>query len=198
MDNNNNTIPEINSIEPINTIEDTPVVPQAFSEAPVNVIEPTGDIYRQAYDAGFNAASAPAGTVSSVQNVDKLAVSCFVLGLSSLVMTWSTVGSFISVAAAIAGIILAACAKKKGSVSEFRKPGMTMSIIGLILGLITTVSCSMCAGIASSYEDMDPEELSQYLSEYTGQEFSEEDFGEIQEYVDQFMNQYFGEYGYSE
>ena len=117
------------------------VVSNAFAEPAMTVIEPTGDIAQQAYEAGIRAASA--GTIAPAAPTpgEGLALTGFLLGLGSLVMTWSVPACFVCLPLAIAGIVFASVAKKKGTVGGFQKAGMTLAIIGLVLSCLTCLCC---------------------------------------------------------
>lgn len=210
MDNNNNSfnpevipepaieltgsIPEINTIGPINSLDEinmptAPVVTGAFSDTPATVIEPTGDICQQAFNAGYKAASVPqtAAVVPVSRTGENLAVAGFIVGLCSLVMTWSAPMCYLCLIASIVAIVLSAVAKKKGVVDGFQKAGVTLAIIGLIFSIITSVSCAACSSLMTNamedYIESNPElsEIigsgdSEALEEYFGQYLSENGF----------------------
>lgn len=108
------------------------------------------------------------------------ALTAFILGLSSLLLTWNTPWCYVCIAVAIAGIIFATVAKKKGAVNSFQKSGLTMAIIGLILSLITSVSCAACDACATSFSEVASSEI---FSELEDGNF---DMGALQQFVEQY------------
>ncbi len=75
------------------------------------------------------------------------ATASLVLGIISLIgllISWIPFISLISIGCGIAGIICSASAKKAGFVGGIRTAGLVMSIIGLIIGCIGFVSCTLC------------------------------------------------------
>jgi len=173
-------IPQINTIDPINPIE-TPVVSEAFVEPPAAVVEPAGNIEQQTFNFGAPQAAYAPAVETRTANGDGLAVAGFVTGLSSLVLgVFSSMG-LICVAAGIVGIVLCAIAKKKGVSDGFSKAGMTLSIIGLILSLIFTISCMACRSVMM-------DNVTEY---FDGTEFAEiiesGDTEALTEFFEQFM-----------
>ena len=195
-------IPEINTIEPINEIADTVVeeaaaveeaavaeaieVPAKAEEAVVTEAFPGGCapvVY--ATESNAQPVSAPyyAADDNYTQRSEKgegFALTAFILGLSSLVLTWGTPFCYICIAVAVAGIIFASIAKKKGAVNSFQKSGLTMAIIGLILSLITSVSCTACDACTAGLSEVVSSEV---FSELENGNF---DMDALQQFVEQY------------
>ncbi len=95
------------------------------------------------------------------------ATASLVLGIISLVAAWFGWVALISIGCGIAGIICAANAKKAGFVGGMRTAGLVMSVIGLILGGIVFVACTLCtACAAAAVGSMSSNELQSILNQY--------------------------------
>lgn len=83
------------------------------------------------------------------------AIGSLVCGILSVVFVLvsffiaALVCSLISIIAGIVGLVLAASAKKAGFNGGLQTAGLVLSIIGLVLGAITFVSCVACIGCLS-------------------------------------------------
>lgn len=69
---------------------------------------------------------------------------CSSLGLGSFGLGW--VGSLCSILA----IIFGAVAKKKGDHTSQAKAGLILGIIALVWGIVATIVCFVCVGVAGT------------------------------------------------
>ena len=95
------------------------------------------------------------------------ATASLVCGIIAVVAMWLGWGALIAVGCGIAGIICASNAKKQGFVGGMRTAGMILSIIGLILGGIIFVSCTLCTICAgAALGSMSQSELQDIINQY--------------------------------
>ena len=88
----------------------------------------------------------PYGQPPMNQPGKNLAIASLVCGIASCVFFWFGVSAFISLAAGIAGIILAVNAKKQGFVGGMVTAGLVLSIVGTVIGGIVFASCVALLG----------------------------------------------------
>ena len=171
--------PVVAAVEPAAAVERAPVpvvegvlfdqqpeinnaVPEAFPDGSAPMVYAAAD-HSQPTDAPYYAA-ADDYTMRSEKG-EGFALTAFILGLGSLVLTWGSPMCYVCIAAAITAIIFATVARKKGAVNSFQKSGLTMAIIGLILSLITSVSCTACDACATGFGEAASSEIFSQLED---------------------------------
>lgn len=91
-----------------------------------------------------------------------MAVAGLICGIASLVLSFCGYGAFVGIACGIAGLILSI----KGKKAQPEKAGMctagiVLSIIGLVLSVILSIACVVCA---AAYSASGLEELVDYAN----------------------------------
>ncbi len=180
--------------EPV-PVQSEPVVTEAFPAGSAPVVYATGNNSQPTYAPYY---AADDNYTQRSETGEGFALTSFILGLGSLVLAWGTPLCYVCIALAVAGIIFASVARKKGAVNSLQKSGLTMAIIGLILSVITSVSCTVCnacsenlnemaaSGIFSELEEGDFETLQQFVEQYG----SSEDLEEFNEALEQLQGMY--------
>ncbi len=163
-------------------------IPKGFCEpAPVEVIEPTGDIEAQTQSAAIAAAAAAAApvvyTAPGSKKTDMLSAVGFVLGLLSLIMAWTQYFCYACILFAIAALVICNKVKKEVAEDKLAKAGVVLGIIGLILSCLTSISCAACGSMSTDIED----DLESYLSENG---YSEADLDEFQQFLEEYQQEY--------
>ena len=77
------------------------------------------------------------------------ATASLVLGIISVCCAWFGWGAIAGIVCAIVGIVLAVGAGKEGYTAGMQKAGMILSIIGLILGGVMFIACTICTTCAA-------------------------------------------------
>lgn len=79
-----------------------------------------------------------------------LAIASLVLGIASIVCLFFGIGSLLSIAAGIVGIVMASKSKKEGFVGGIRTAGFVTSIIGLAGGGVMLMMIFALGGLVAA------------------------------------------------
>ena len=95
-------------------------------------------------------------------------VAALVLGILSLILAWFYFVNISAIVFGVVGIVMAAVGRKKaiaaGAPTGLGTAGLVTSIIGLVIGAIGFISCTICVGCAAAEVDATAKALSYYYS----------------------------------
>lgn len=74
------------------------------------------------------------------------ATASLILGIISVCCAWFGWGAIAGIVCGIIGAVLSVGASKDGYTQGMQKAGIVLSVIGIILGAIIFIACTICAG----------------------------------------------------
>ncbi len=83
------------------------------------------------------------------ENVNGKATASLVCGIVSVVFMWMGWGALVAVATGVVGLVLGIGANKVQKDSK-ATAGIVLSIIGLVLGAIMFIGCTLCLGLLAA------------------------------------------------